>query len=1025
MNLATWSIRNPIPSILLFILLSLAGLRGFQQLSIQSMPDLELPAITVKLSQPGAAPAQMETEVARKVEDSIASLAGIKHVHTLIRDGLVTITAEFVLEKALSDALIETKDAVDRVRANLPVSVQPANISAVKVNGAPMLSYAVSSTGMNEEALSWFVDNELAKAIMAIPGIGRYERMGGVTREVRVEVDPVRLASLGVTATDISHALRQVQQESSGGRGNLGQAEQSVRTVATVHQAAELAALPIALGNGRDLRLDQIATIHDTVAERTQAALLDGKPAVGFTIYNAKGADETRIAAQVEETLKKLQQTETSLGYKLIRGTVKNTLDQFNSSMTMLYEGSILAVLVVWWFLRDWRATLVSASALPLSILPTFAAMHWLGFSLNVLTLLALAIVVGILVDDAIVEIENIARHVRQGKSIRQAAEDAVTEIALAVIATTLALVAVFLPTATMSGISGMLFRQFGWTAVVAVLASLLVARLLTPMLAVFLLKPDAHPHHAVPESKIFGSYLQTVSWTLVHRRTTLALGALFFIASCSLLPFIDKGFVPDSDEDFTVINFELPPGSTLQDSVSVAESVRVALAQVEGIRHTFTSAGNAQTAGGVRKGSVTLSLQDHDQRPPKAEFDQAVQHALQTVPGARFNITGGKLSLLLSGDNTVALKSTAQAVERELRSLNTLGNISSAADIERPEIVIRPDLQRAADLGITSELIGETVRIATSGDFDTQLAKLNLDNRQLDIRVRIADATRQHPETLANLRIRSSKGLVPLSSIAKLSLESGSAQIDRYDRSRYMTINADLSGMPLGEAMKAAMALPAIKAMPSDVRLIHTGNAEFMNEMAAGFGLALLTGILCVFCVLVLLFKDFFQPITILSAIPLSLGGAFIALLVAGSELDLSSMIGVIMLTGIVTKNSILLVEYAIVGIRDRNLSTIEALLDACHKRARPIVMTTVAMIAGMLPIALGLGTNSSFRKPMAIAVIGGLICSTFLCLLVVPVVFTYVNDVEHWLKSRFASKKPEHIDIEIAETAIEADRA
>jgi len=1023
MNLATWSIRNPIPSILLFILLSIAGIRGFQQLSIQSMPDLELPAITVKLTQPGAAPAQLETEVARKVEDSIASLAGIKHVHTLIRDGLVTITAEFVLEKALSDALIETKDAVDRVRANLPVSVQPANISAVKVNGAPMLSYAVSSTGMNEEALSWYVDNELAKAIMAIPGIGRYERMGGVTREVRVEVDPVRLASLGVTATDVSHALRQVQQESSGGRGNLGQAEQSVRTVATVHQATDLAALPIALGNGRDLRLDQIATIHDTVTERTQAALLDGKPAVGFTIYNAKGADETRIAAQVEETLKKLQQTETSLGYKLIRGTVKNTLDQFNSSMTMLYEGSILAVLVVWWFLRDWRATLVSASALPLSILPTFAAMHWLGFSLNVLTLLALAIVVGILVDDAIVEIENIARHVRQGKSIRQAAEDAVTEIALAVIATTLALVAVFLPTATMSGISGMLFRQFGWTAVVAVLASLLVARLLTPMLAVFLLKP--HAHHADPESKIFDRYLRTVGWTLSHRRTTLALGTLFFIASCSLLPFIDKGFVPDSDEDFTVINFELPPGSTLQDSVSVAESVRVALAQVEGIRHTFTSAGNAQTAGGVRKGSVTLSLQDRDQRPPKAEFDQAVQHALQTVPGARFNITGSKLSLLLSGDNTVALKSTAQTVERELRSLNALGNISSAADIERPEIVIRPDLQRAADLGITAELIGETVRIATSGDFDTQLAKLNLDNRQLDIRVRIADATRQNPETLANLRIRSSKGLVPLSSIAKLSLESGSAQIDRYDRSRYMTINADLSGMPLGEAMKAAMALPAIKAMPSDVRLIHTGNAEFMNEMAAGFGLALLTGILCVFCVLVLLFKDFFQPITILSAIPLSLGGAFIALLVAGSELDLSSMIGVIMLTGIVTKNSILLVEYAIVGIRDRNLSTIEALLDACHKRARPIVMTTVAMIAGMLPIALGLGTNSSFRQPMAIAVIGGLICSTFLCLLVVPAVFTYVNDVEHWLKSRFASKKPEHIDIEIAETAIEADRA
>ncbi len=1005
MNLATWSIRNPIPSILLFILLSLAGLRGFQQLSVQSMPDLELPAVTVRVTQPGAAPAQMETEVARKLEDSIAGLAGIKHVHTTIRDGLVTITAEFVLEKALSDALIETKDAVDRVRSNLPVAMQQPSISAVNVNNAPMLTYAVSSTRMDEETLSWFVDSNLAKAVQAIPGVGRFERLGGVTREVRVEVDPVRMASLGVTATEVSHALRQVQQESSGGRGNLGQNEQSVRTIATVRQAAELEALPIALSNGRSLRLDQIAKVSDTVAERTQAALLDGKPAVGFSVYHAKGYDEIRIAAKVEETLKKLQQTDDSFDYSLIRGTVKHTLEQFHGSMTMLYEGSLLAVLVVWWFLRDWRATLVSASALPLSILPTFAVMHWLGFSLNLLTMLALAIVVGILVDDAIVEIENIARHVRQGKSIRQAAGDAVTEIALAVIATTFALVAVFLPTAAMSGIPGLFFRQFGWTAVVAVLVSLLVARLLTPMLAVFFLSP--HSHDTVPEGKVFTVYLRAVRWTLSHRRSTMILATAFFIASCSLLAFIDTGFVPDSDDDFTVVNFELPPGSTLQDSLAVANSVRISLGQNEVIRHTFASIGNAQTAGGVRKGTLTLSLQDRDHRPPKTEFEQTVRQALQTVPGARFNITGGKLSLLLSSDNITTLKATAQAVERELRALGTFRNISSAADLERPEIVIRPDWQRAADLGITAELIGETVRIATSGDFDTQLAKLNLDNRQLDIRVRMTDAARQNLDAIANLRIRSGNGLVPLSSVATLAVESGSAQIDRYDRSRFMTINADLGGIPLGKAMKIAMALPSVLAMPSDVHLIHTGNAEVMKEMAAGFGLAMLTGILCVFCVLVLLFKDFFHPITILSAIPLSFGGAFVALLLTGSELDMSSMIGIVMLVGIVTKNSILLVEYAIVGMHDRNLDIISALLDACHKRARPIVMTTIAMIAGMLPIALGVGADSSFRQPMAIAVIGGLICSTVLCLLVVPVVFVYVHNVERWLRFRLTGKK------------------
>ncbi len=1006
MNLATWSIRNPIPSILLFILLSIAGLRGFQQLSIQSMPDLELPTITVKLTQPGAAPAQLETEVARKVEDSIANVAGIKHIRTAIREGLVTITVEFVLEKPVSDALIETKDAVDQVRTNLPASLQQPVISAVNVIGAPMLTYAVSSTSMNEEALSWFVDNELAKAVMAVSGVGRYERLGGVKREVRVEVDPIRLASLGVTATDVSHALRQVQQQSSGGRGNLGEDEQTVRTLATVYQATELAALPITLGNGKNFRLDQLATVQDTVAERTQIALLDGKTVLGFSVYRAKGADETLIAANLETVLKKLQQADKNLSFTLIAGTVQYTHDQFVGSMDMLYEGSLLAVLVVWWFLRDWRATLVSASALPLSILPTFAVMNWLGFSLNILTLLALAIVVGILVDDAIVEIENIARHARSGKPIHQAAGDAVTEIALAVIATTLALVAVFFPTAAMSGISGLFFRQFGWTAVVAVLASLLVARLLTPMLAVFFLKSETHQEQ--PEGKTMRRYIKAVNWTLAHRRTTLILSTLFFIASCSLLPFINTGFMPASDRGYTSLNFELSPGSSLEDSEAVAEDLRKALAQAPGINHIFAAVGGSQSTSGIRKGSVLLSLAARGQRPPQAEIERVARQALQTVPGARFNIStggpGGGFALILSSDNDKALKSTAQAVERELRNVGTLSNINSTADLESPEIIIRPDWHRAADLGITAELIGETVRIATSGDFDNQLAKLNLDNRQLDIRVRMADSARRDLDVIANLRVRSNVGLVPLASVAKLSLESGSTQIDRYDRQRFVMIKAELTGMPLGQAMKAALALPSVLGMPSSVRLIQTGDAEIMKELGGSFGLAMLTGILCVYCVLVLLFKDFFQPMTILSAIPLSLGGAFIALLVSGSELDMSSMIGVIMLTGIVTKNSILLVEYAIVGIRDRSLNRVEALIDACHKRARPIVMTTVAMIAGMLPIAMGIGTDSGFRQPMATAVIGGLICSTLLCLLVVPVVFTYVNDVEKWLKNLLA---------------------
>lgn len=1017
MNISTWSILNPIPIILLFFLLTLAGIRGFQQLPIQSLPDLDLPSVNIRLALPGAAPSQLETEVARKVEDSVATLSGIKHIRTSITDGLVVISAEFVLEKQLSDALIETKDALDRVRADLPNNLEPPTVSAVIVGGVPTVTYAVSSTKLDEEALSWYIDNTLSKTLSGDPGIGRFERLGGVQREVLIEVDPVRLASLNVTATDVSKALRRVQQESSGGRGNLGLKEQSVRTLATVRTAADLDSLPVAAGNGQDVRLDQIASVRDVPAERSQIATLDGKPAIAFNIFRAKGFDETRVAENVSQALAKIQQADPSLSFTLVSGSVSYAHEQYRGSMTMLYEGSILAVLVVWWFLRDWRATLVSASALPLSILPAFAVMHWLGFSLNMLTLLALAIVVGILVDDAIVEIENIERHAKTGKSIRQAAIDAVEEIGLAVIATTMTLVAVFMPTALMSGIPGLFFRQFGWTAVVAVLASLLVARMLTPMLAVAWL--SARPHNAEPDNRLMQWYLQVVTWTLSHRIGFVLFSVLFFIGSCALLPLLPKGFVPPADRGYSSISFQLPPGSALPDAVQVAEAMQAELREIPGIAHRLVTIGNNQVIGGgltqageVRKGTLILSLQERAKRPPQAEIEQAVRKALQKVPGARFTIgvgaPGEKLTLILSSDNVTALKAAARNLERELRGMGVLGNINSTASLERPEIVIRPDWQRAAELGVTAELIGETVRIATTGDFDTQLAKLNLDNRQLNIRVRMPEQDRQNLDILGNLRVRTTNGLVPLASIAGLSLESSPLQIDRFDRHRYVTVNAELGGLPLGKMLAAAKALPAVQNLPSSVKLIHTGDAEIMNELAANFALAMLTGLLCVFCVLVLLFKDFFHPLTILSAIPLSLGGAFVLMLMTQSELNLPSMIGFVMLMGIVTKNSILLVEYALVGMNERQMSRQDALIDACRKRARPILMTTLAMIAGMLPIALGLGADAGFRQPMAIAVVGGLVSSTFLSLVVVPVAFTYVDGIRRRWQTLWKSGKP-----------------
>jgi multidrug efflux pump subunit AcrB len=1002
MNLATWSIHNPIPTILLFLLLTMAGLWGFHALSIQSFPDIDLPTVNVTLVQPGAAPAQLETEVARKVEDSLATLAGLRHLRTAITDGQVSIVADFALEKNLSDALIETKNAVDRVRSDLPNDVEPPTVGAVTVSSEPVRVYAITATGMDEEALSWFVDDTIAKLVLAVPGVGRFDRVGGVQREVRVEVDPVRLAALDVTVADVSRALRQSQQESSGGRGQLGGGEQSVRTMATVRQAADLETFPIVVPIGRELRLDQVARVHDTIADRAQISLLNGTPVVGFKVFRAKGFDETRVADGVELALKRLEESAPSLRITSVSGTVGYTREQYAGSMSMLYEGALLAVIVVWIFLRDWRATLVAAVALPLSILPAFAAMAWLNYSLNTLTLLALAVVVGILVDDAIVEVENIERHSRMGKPILRATSDAVTEIALAVIATTLSLVVVFLPTAMMSGVPGLFFKQFGWTVVIAVLASLLVARLLTPMMAVYLLKPRAHTEQTDGRAMLW--YLSAVSWCLKHRCTTLLIATGIFVASLALVPLIPSGLTPAADRGYTTVNVELPPGSSLGNTLKVAEDARTAIASVPGIENVFTTVGDSaraeeglQQAGEVRKAVLTLMLSPRGQREPQGAIESVVRQKLLGVAGARFTLGSGgggeKLQLILASDSALALKASAQSLERDLRSVRQLSNISSTASLERPEIVIRPNVQRAAEQGVTAAAIGEIIRVATNGDFDALVSRLNLDTRQIYIRVRIPEAARHDIDALGNLRVRSHAGLLPLSSLADISVESGPSQIDRYDRRRYVAVDADLGDMPLGEAMKAVMSLTAVKGMPSNVRLIPAGDAEVVGELASGFAMALIVGVLCLFAVLVLLFKDFFQPITILSALPLSLVGALGAILLTRSELDVPAMIGLVMLMGIVAKNSILLVEYAVVGIRDRKLHLHDALLDACHKRARPIVMTTVAMIAGMLPIALGFGADASFRQPMAIAVIGGLLSSTALSLVVVPVVFTYVD--------------------------------
>lgn len=1011
MNFAIWSIKNPIQPILLFSLLTLSGMYGLANMTIQDMPDMAFPEIEVALSLPGAAPSQLEAEVARTVEDSIASVSGVHHISTAITDGAVTISITFVLEKSISDALIETKDAVDRVRFELPTDLEPPTISAVRINNNPIMTYAVSSSRLHGESLSWFVDDYMGKLFLSINGVGRFKRIGGVDREVRIEVDPVKLVSLNVTAADISRAIKQVQFESSGGRAYIGKTEQSVRTIATVSRASDLNALPITFPGGRHIRLDQVANVYDTHAKRTEAVLLNGLESVAFQIYGSKGADEIQIAKDTALAVQSLGQKYPDLTITPIVNSTTYTLEQYDGSMRMLYEGAILAVIVVGFFLRDWRATLISAAALPLSIIPTFGIIYLMGYSLNTLSLLAIAVVVGILIDDAIVEIENIVRHKRMGKTTFEATKEAVNEIALAVIATTITIVAVFFPTALMSGISGFLFKQFGWTVVISVLMSLLVARLLTPLMAAYFLKNDT-PRHWEDGSSM-RKYLDAVRWCLLHKKATIFCATVFFGLSLYVATRLPAGFIPSSDQGYTTLSIALSPGSTLEDTLATAESVRQFIENIEGIENVLTIVGasgqNGEGGGGAGNlcnGSLIVTFPPKDRRSPQSTIDAAIRKALPDIPGATFSLKndgpGEDFAILLSGENMDALTGTARALEKELRGIRTLSNVASSISLQRPEINIRPDFARTAELGITTESVADTVRIATFGDFNPHLSKLNLDDRQIYVRVRMAEDALKDLDAVANLRIPTRSGQTALSNIADITLGNGPSQIYRYDRQRYVRLRADLGGMPLGRALEEAMALPSMKNRPSNVKLVEMGESEIMKEVFSGFRVAMIIGILCVFCVLVLLFKDFFQPITILSALPLSFGGAILALLATGGELGLPALIGIVMLMGIVTKNSILIVEYAIAGMQEREMTRYEAIIDACHKRARPIVMTTVAMIAGMVPIALGVG-GDSFRQPMAITVIGGLITSTALSLFIVPVVFTYISIIEMWVARQF----------------------
>ncbi|HRL22092.1 MAG TPA: efflux RND transporter permease subunit [Alcaligenes sp.] len=1011
-QLSSWAIRRPVPTIVLFLILTLCGWLAFKILPIQASPQVSFPVVSISIAQAGAAPSELELDVARPIEDVLAALPGLKRISSTLSDGLYQGSVEFQLDVNPDRAVNDVRDAIAKVRAELPGSIQEPQISRVDVEDEALSYYAVAGDGQSASDLSWFVDNTVRRALLAVPGVEQVERMGGVRREIRVELKPERLLALGISAAEINTQLRHLNVNLPSGRAQLHGQEQAIRTLGGQPDLQALAALPISLGNQRWARLSELADVQDGHEEIRQQARLNQQPVVGFAIYRAKSASDTVVDEHVRQALAQLQEREPHIKVTPILTLVDYTYDSFKTSMTALLEGAVLTVLVVLIFLRNRRATLVAALALPLSILPTFAVMALLGYTLNSITLLALTLVIGILVDDAIVEIENIERHLAMGKRPFQAAIDAADAIGPAVIAITAAIVAVFLPVSFIGGYIGQYFEQFGVTVSAAVLASLLVARLATPLLAAYLLQP-ADASHCERQGPWMSRYLTLLSLALRHRRLTLLCGVGVLALSLLLVPLLPSGFLPASDVGISHLNVTLPPGSTLQQTDQRLQDLSRIIQEHEDVSAVFATAGGTDSSGAqdVSRGRLLIRLKPYKQRNhSQNEVEQQLHDKLAGFSDLRYFFRGRgeerDLSITLLGTNPQQLSHTAHELAAQMRTLPGLAGVHVNEPLLRPELRVQINAEQAALSGVTSTQIGTALRVATIGETDTESARFSLPDRQVPIRVLIQPAMREDLDTLRLLRIPNGTAdhAIGLLTVADLHMGAGPARIDRLDRQQRISVGADLlPGHTLGQALEKIDALPALQSLPAGISRSDTGDVEMMQEMFDKFGLAMGFGVLMVYAVLVLLFRDFLQPITILVALPLSIVGAIGGLLLYQAALDLASIIGILMLMGIVTKNSILLVEFA-GRKREQGMDLSSALMQAGRERARPIIMTTLAMVAGMMPTLFLSGADAGFRSPMAAAVIGGLISSTVLSLIFVPVVYSYMDQLWRWLGRRLS---------------------
>jgi len=1027
------SIDNPVFATMLMLALVVFGMFSYRQLPIDQFPNIDFPVVVVNTEYPGASPEAVESEISRPVENAVNSIAGIKILSSRSYEGRSVVIIQFELTVQSDIAVQDVREKVGAIQSSFRTEIKQPQITRFDPDSQPIVSIGISSDVRDLRSLTTIADQVILKRLQNVRGVGQATIVGGVKRQINIHLRPDRLESLAISVEDVTKAVREENQDIPAGTVSRGSADKVVEVRGRVSSPAAFKDLIIARRGGAPVRLGEIADIEDGQEERETVALFNGNPALAIDIVKVQGANTIEVADGVAEAMKDLAGPgvlPTDVVLKVVRDSAIGIRNSVTDVRSTLIEGALLTIAIVFLFLNSWRSTVITGLTLPVSVIGTFAVLRLFGFTLNMMTLMALSLVIGILIDDAIVVRENITRHLGMGKPHRQAAMDGTTEIGLAVTATTLTIVAVFMPVAFMGGIVGRFFLQFGITISAAVLISLFVSFTLDPMLSSVWYDPAAHGKHGRdPITRLISAfdrgfdafarfYDRVLGWSLRHRRITLLLAFGIFIGSFGVVKWVGVEFAPAPDLSEVVIQLETPVGSSLDYTRAKLRLAEETLRHFPEVSYTYATINVAPVAG---KNQATLyaRLISHKLRKLNpTQLAKPFREALSAIPGVIVSIgvpsVGGtqkQIQLSIQGRELPELDRLSQQVMARMRTIPGMVDIDSNLKAAKPTLAVRLERDIASDLGIGTRQVAASLRPLFAGD-DTTTWKDSA-GETYDVQIRLPESERRGQDDISRIYLssgaRSADGsprMVPLTQLASIATELGASQISRRDLSREVQVTANAQDRPVGDLSRDLQAAMADIQLPPGYRFVFGGSTKDIQETSGYAGQALLLAVILIYLILASQFGSFLQPFAIMASLPLSLIGVLLGLLVAGSTLNIFSVIGFITLMGLVTKNAILLVDFTN-HARARGLELMDALREAGQVRLRPIVMTTMAMVFGMMPLALGLGEGGNQRAPMAHAVIGGLISSTVLTLVVVPVLLIYLDRLSRWSKRFFASAR------------------